>query len=179
MKKSVGGIWVNYWLLKISMKTDKTGKTEDNTWHLMLNVTCFWHVLVVYLSVCTCHCERAQMLKCCKLHWSMPETMGGRRRSRSDMNRITPTKNPNSAVYIHRWVMLWRGIARCNSKVKPESRIYREQRTFRSFDLVGHLRRSRCWHRGASGVTQNTMTGWDSENYGHVVILMYGRRCSS
>ena len=38
MKKSVGGIWVNYWLLKISMKTDKTGKTEDNSWHLMLNV---------------------------------------------------------------------------------------------------------------------------------------------
>ena len=38
MKKSVGGIWVNYWLLKISMKTDKTGKTEDNNWHLMLNV---------------------------------------------------------------------------------------------------------------------------------------------
>ena len=38
MKKSVGGIWVNYWLLKVSMKTDKTGKTEDNNWHLMLNV---------------------------------------------------------------------------------------------------------------------------------------------
>ena len=37
-KKTVGRIWVNYWLLKISMKTDKTGKTEDNTWHLMLNV---------------------------------------------------------------------------------------------------------------------------------------------